>query len=82
MDEKNPVPKRVPKLGPDIKAKIGTQLRAMYGEVVAQGVPERFKAILEGLTDEQDQAPVDREAKGGDPANIAGEPEIGGNPKI
>jgi Anti-sigma factor NepR len=39
----------VAKLGPDIKAKIGQQLRLMYGEVVNEGVPDRFVEILRGL---------------------------------
>ena len=41
----------VAKLGPDIKAKIGQQLRVMYGEIVNQGVPDRFVEILRGLDD-------------------------------
>ncbi len=41
----------VVKLGPDIKAKIGMQLRLMYGEVVDQGVPERFVEMLKRLDD-------------------------------
>lgn len=45
--EKNPVVK----LGPDIKAKIGMQLRLMYGEVVDQGVPDRFIEMLKRLDD-------------------------------
>ena len=45
--EKNPVVK----LGPDIKAKIGMQLRLMYGEVVDQGVPDRFSEMLKRLDD-------------------------------
>jgi len=45
--EKNPVVK----LGPDIKAKIGMQLRLMYGEIVDQGVPERFVEMLKRLDD-------------------------------
>jgi hypothetical protein len=45
--EKNPVVK----LGPDIKAKIGMQLRLMYGEIVDQGVPERFVQIISQLDD-------------------------------
>jgi len=36
-------------LGPEIKAKIGHQLRLMYDEVVNQGVPDRFAEILRGL---------------------------------
>jgi hypothetical protein len=45
--EKNPVIK----LGPDIKAKIGMQLRQIYGEIVDQGVPERFVEIIKRLDD-------------------------------
>jgi hypothetical protein len=41
----------VVRLGPEIKAKIGQQLRLIYGEVVNQGVPERFVEILRGLDD-------------------------------
>ena len=41
----------VVKLGPDIKAKIGMQLRLMYGEVVDQGVPPRFVEMLKRLDD-------------------------------
>ena len=45
--EANPVIK----LGPDIKAKIGQQLRLMYSEVVDQGVPDRFVEMLKRLDD-------------------------------
>jgi Anti-sigma factor NepR len=45
--ERNPVVK----LGPDIKAKIGMQLRSTYGEIVDQGVPERFVQLLKRLDD-------------------------------
>jgi hypothetical protein len=45
--EKNPVVK----LGHDVKAKIGMQLRLMYGEVVDQGVPDRFVEMLKRLDD-------------------------------
>jgi hypothetical protein len=38
--------KPVAKLGNDVKAKIGQQLRLMYDEIVEQGVPERLAAIL------------------------------------
>ena len=40
----------VPELGPDIKTRIGQQLRLMYGEVVNQGMPERFAEILRHAT--------------------------------
>jgi anti-sigma factor NepR-like protein len=45
--ERNPVVK----LGPDIKSKIGMQLRSIYGEIVDQGVPERFVQLLKRLDD-------------------------------
>jgi len=41
----------VVKLGPDIKARIGQQLRLMYSEVVDQGVPDRFVEMLKRLDD-------------------------------
>jgi len=43
--------KPVAKLGTDVKAKIGQQLRVIYGQIVDQGVPERFAEILRGLDD-------------------------------
>jgi hypothetical protein len=44
-----------PKLGPDIKIKIGRQLGLMYGEIINQGVPDRFADILRGLDDPQEE---------------------------
>jgi hypothetical protein len=41
--------KPVAKLGNDVKAKIGQQLRLMYDEIVEQGVPDRFAEILQDL---------------------------------
>ena len=37
------------KLGRDIQTKLGQQLRAMYDDVVSQGVPDRFSEILNRL---------------------------------
>jgi hypothetical protein len=37
------------KLGRDIQAKIGQQLRALYDDVVNQGVPDRFADLLNRL---------------------------------
>ncbi len=45
----------VAKLGSEIKAKIGQQLRLMYNEVLNQKVPERFSKILQGLDDPTDK---------------------------
>jgi Anti-sigma factor NepR len=47
--------KPVAKLGNDVKAKIGQQLRLMYDEIVEQGVPERFAEILRDLDEPSDQ---------------------------
>ena len=45
-------------LGPEVKAKIGHQLRLMHDEVVSQGVPDRFAEILRRL-----DSPTDGGAK-------------------
>jgi hypothetical protein len=37
------------KLGRDVQARLGQQLRAMYDEVVNQGVPDRFEELLNRL---------------------------------
>lgn len=37
------------KLGRDVQARLGQQLRAMYDEVVNQGVPERFTELINRL---------------------------------
>jgi len=48
------------KLGSGTGATIGQQLRLMYGEVINQGVPDRFAGIL-GVPDD----PTDDGAKNG-----------------
>ena len=42
-------PKSSPSLGGEIRGKIGRQLREMYNDVVAQGVPDRFVELLNRL---------------------------------
>lgn len=37
------------KLGRDVQARLGQQLRAMYDDVVNQGVPDRFAELLTRL---------------------------------
>jgi len=37
------------KLGREVQARLGQQLRAMYDEVVNQGVPDRFVELLDRL---------------------------------
>jgi anti-sigma factor NepR-like protein len=45
------------RLGRDIQAKIGQQLRAIYDDVLNQGVPDRFSELLNRLEqkDEKDK---------------------------
>ena len=49
MDKKKPL--NSGKLDRNTRAKLGQHLRAVYDEVVSQGVPERFSALLERLND-------------------------------
>jgi hypothetical protein len=65
MDERKPVGQQKPmetadsrsrktsakpgKLGRDVQARLGQQLRAMYDDVVNQGVPDRFAELLTRL---------------------------------
>lgn len=41
------------RLGPEIRARIGRQLRALYDDVVNQGVPDKFAAMLKNLDTSQ-----------------------------
>jgi hypothetical protein len=41
-----------PRLGKDIQARIGDKLRAMYAEIVDEGVPEHFATLLRQIDDE------------------------------
>lgn len=40
-------------LGRDIQSKIGEQLRALYDDVINQGVPDRFAELLKRLEKEE-----------------------------
>jgi len=42
------------KLRRDIKARVGQQLRVMYGAVMDQGIPDRCIEILKRLDDPED----------------------------
>ena len=46
-------PGKPARLGRDVQSKIGQQLRAMYDDVVSQGVPDRFIELLGRLDDKQ-----------------------------
>jgi hypothetical protein len=37
------------KLGPEIKMRMGQQLRVMYGDVMSQGVPDSYHGLLKQL---------------------------------
>ena len=40
------------KLSREVQARLGQQLRAMYDEVVSQGVPDRFTELLGRIDDD------------------------------
>ena len=57
---KNTVPGKPGGLNPEIQSRIGHQLRAMYDDVVRQGVPDRFAELIRKLdTPEAAQAHSD-----------------------
>ena len=41
------------KLGRDVQARLGQQLRAMYDDVVNQGVPDRFGELINRLNGDE-----------------------------
>ena len=51
MDVQSEPEKGEARLSRDIQIKIGQQLRAMYTDVVEQGVPDRFVELLRQLDD-------------------------------
>jgi aromatic ring-cleaving dioxygenase len=44
------------RLGREVQARIGQQLRAMYDEVVSQGVPPHIADLVRRLSDQDDGA--------------------------
>lgn len=51
-------------LNAEIQSRIGHQLRAMYDDVVRQGVPDRFAELIRKLDPPQEAAnPADQTAK-------------------
>lgn len=46
-------------LDKETQAKIGQQLRAMYDDVVRQGVPDRFAELLNRLEQQDEESPPD-----------------------
>lgn len=53
-------------LDKETQAKIGQQLRAMYDDVVRQGVPDRFSELLKRIEQSSD-VPADGEDEGPKP---------------
>jgi hypothetical protein len=49
VKSKNAVPGKQGGLNAEIQSRIGHQLRAMYDDVVRQGVPERFADLIRKL---------------------------------
>jgi hypothetical protein len=47
--------KTTARLGRDVQAKIGQQLRAFYDDVLQQGVPDRFTDLLNRLDERNDK---------------------------
>lgn len=44
------------RLGREVQARIGQQLRAMYDEVVSEGVPEHISDLIRRLSDQDNGA--------------------------
>ena len=44
-------------LNAELQARIGHQLRAMYDDVVRQGVPDRFADLIRKLDEQGNKAP-------------------------
>ena len=42
------------RLGREVQARIGQQLRAMYDDVVSQGVPQNITDLVRRLSDQDD----------------------------
>lgn len=61
---KSPAPGRQGGLNAEIQSRIGHQLRAMYDDVVRQGVPDRFAELIRKLDVPQSDTQLDNR---GDP---------------
>lgn len=60
---KKSVPGKQGGLNSEIQSRIGHQLRAMYDDVVRQGVPDRFAELIRKLDDKPNDEP-----SGGEPS--------------
>jgi Anti-sigma factor NepR len=50
-------------LNAEIQSRIGHQLRAMYDDVVRQGVPERFAELIRKLDVPEDESQVGKDGE-------------------
>ena len=55
MQSSNTSSAKHPALNREGQNRIGKQLRAMYNDVVAQGIPDRFTQLLKQLDDRPDE---------------------------
>ena len=53
MSRTNTLQKPEARLGREVQARIGQQLRAMYNDVVNQGVPSHLADLVRRLSDEE-----------------------------
>jgi hypothetical protein len=66
---KNAAPGKQGGLNAEIQSRIGHQLRAMYDDVVRQGVPERFSELIRKLDTPADSPQVSTGGSKNDPEN-------------
>jgi hypothetical protein len=62
---KNTAPGKQGGLNPEIQSRIGHQLRAMYDDVVRQGVPDRFADLVRKLDEPGAQGGGDTDKNNG-----------------
>ena len=55
MEPESTSPKNASGLNREIQSKIGQQLRAIYDDVVQEGVPDRFAELLKQLDRRSDE---------------------------
>ena len=54
MDTPAIQPKREVRLGREVQARIGQQLRAIYDDVVKEGVPDHISDLVRRLSEQED----------------------------
>ena len=74
---KNAAPGKQGGLNAEIQSRIGHQLRAMYDDVVRQGVPDRFAELIRKLDEPEANRPFRRRARS--PAGTERSGKGGGN---